>query len=151
MVNGIDLQRAKYDPSEFFINSDKSEYGADEDEDNDPKQPTTLQGEKKQEDLAPTFQSSALDPDLENLCTTCVASKSTRTVKRHKSMTPTNEKLDEVHADLWGPHDPPSRPGKVYAAILMCECTRKTWSLYLCTKDEFVDAFQSATKSKRSE
>lgn len=58
-------------------------------------------------------------------------------------MTPIHEKLEEVHADLWGPHDPPSRSGKVYAAILMCECTRKTWTLYLRTKNEFVDAFQS--------
>lgn len=57
-------------------------------------------------------------------------------------MTPTTNKLEEVHADLWGPHDPPSQSGSAYAAILMCEYTRKTWTLYHRGKDNFVDAFQ---------
>lgn len=133
LVNGIDLQQAKYNPSEVFIDLDKSEY--DTDEDNNPNQ----SDKQKDADQALTFQTSALDPaletstinpDLKKLCTTCIASKSTRTVKRHKSMTPANEKLEEVHADLWGPHDPPSRSGNAYAAILICEYTQKTWTLY---------------------
>ncbi len=57
--------------------------------------------------------------------------------------TPTTEKLEEVHAELWCPHDPPSRSGNTYAGILMCEKTRKTWTLYLRSTDEFVDAFQA--------
>ncbi len=57
-------------------------------------------------------------------------------------MTPTKEKLEEVHADLWGPHHSASRSGNTYAAILMCKHSRKTWILYLRTKDEFVDAFK---------
>ncbi len=56
---------------------------------------------------------------------------------------PTTNKLEDVHADLWGPHDPPSQSGSVYAAILMCEHTRKTWTLYLRGKNDFVDAFQA--------
>ena len=58
-------------------------------------------------------------------------------------MTPTTSKLEEVHADLWGSHHPPSQSGSTYAAILMCEHTRKTWTLYLRGKDDFVDAFQA--------
>ena len=58
-------------------------------------------------------------------------------------MTPANKKLEVVQADLWGPHNPPPRSGNVYAALIMCECTRKTWILYLQTRDKFVDAFQS--------
>lgn len=58
-------------------------------------------------------------------------------------MTPTTSKLEEVHADLWGLHDPPSQSGSAYAAILMCEHTRKTWTLYLRGKDDFIDAFQT--------
>lgn len=58
-------------------------------------------------------------------------------------MIPTTSKLKEVHADLWGPHNPPSQSGSVYAGILMCEHTRKTWTLYLRGKDDFVDAFQA--------
>lgn len=36
-----------------------------------------------------------------------------------------------------------SRSGNTYAAIIMCEHTRKTWTLYFRGKDEFVDAFQA--------
>ncbi len=57
-------------------------------------------------------------------------------------MTPIKEKLEEVHAELLGPHHPASRSGNTYAAILMCEQSRKTWIIYLRTKDEFVDAFK---------
>ncbi len=57
-------------------------------------------------------------------------------------MTSTKEKLEEVHADLWEPHHPASRSGNTYAAILMCEHNRKSWILYLYTKDEFVGAFK---------
>ena len=56
-------------------------------------------------------------------------------------MTPANVKLEEVYADLWGSHNPPSRSGNVYTAIFMCEHTKKTWTLYLQSKDEFVDVF----------
>ncbi len=57
-------------------------------------------------------------------------------------MTPTKEKLEEVHADLWRPHHPASRSGNTYATILMCEHSRTTRIRYLRTKDEFVDAFK---------
>lgn len=139
MVDGIDLQQAKYDPSKAFIDSDESEHYTDDNQDADTA--TAPAPTFQTSALDPALESSAIDPDFEKLSTTCVASKSTRTVKRHKSMTPVNEKLEEVHADLWEPYDPISRSGNVYAAILMCEHTRKSWTLYLRTKDEFVDAF----------
>lgn len=41
-------------------------------------------------------------------------------------MTLANDKLEDVHANLWGPHNPPSRSGNVYTAILMCKHTKKT-------------------------
>lgn len=88
---------------------------------------------------------------LDKLCTPCVGSKSTRVVRRNKSMTPTTNKLEEVHADLWGPHDPPSQFGSTYAAILICEHTRKTWILYLRGKDDFIDAFQAWLPRAKSE
>lgn len=159
LVNGIDLYGAKYDPSEVFVDSEESEH--DTSEEDNTAEDVNVVDESEQHDtdtavaaltfqtsaidpaLDSTLETSAIDPDLEKLCTTCVASKSTRTVKRHKSMTPASEKLEEVHADLWGPHEPPSRSGNVYAAILMCERTRKTWILYLRSKDEFIDAFQT--------
>ncbi len=80
--------------------------------------------------------------DLDKLCTSCMRSKSTRVVRQNKSMTAITSKLEEVHADLWGLHDPPSQSGNIYAAILMCEHTQKTWTLYLRGKDDFIDVFQ---------
>lgn len=53
-----------------------------------------------------------------------------------------SEKLEEVHVDLWGPHNLPLLSGKTYAAILLDAKTRKTWVYYLRSKDEFVDLFQ---------
>lgn len=58
-------------------------------------------------------------------------------------MTEVKEKLEEVHVDLWGPHNPPLLSGKTYAAILLDAKTRKTWVMYLRLKDEFVDTFQT--------
>lgn len=92
--------------------------------------------------VAASTQANNLD-NLDKLYMPCVGSKSTRIVRQNKSMTVTTSKLEEVHADLWGPHDPLSRSGSTYAAILMCEHTKKTWTLYLRGKDEFIDAFQA--------
>ena len=57
-------------------------------------------------------------------------------------MTPTTRKLQEVHADLWGPHDPASISGKNYVALLLDKFTRKSWILLLRSKDKFFDAFK---------
>ena len=53
-----------------------------------------------------------------------------------------SRKLEEVHADLFGPHNPLSQSGSQYTAILMREHTRKTWTFYFRRKNDFVDAFQ---------
>lgn len=61
------------------------------------------------------------DNEMNKLCVPCVESKSTQVVRRNKTMTPTTKKLEKVHADLWGPHNPPSQSGSVYTAIFMCK------------------------------
>lgn len=49
------------------------------------------------------------DPDiLDKLCVLYIKSKWTRVVRQNKSMIATSNKLEEVHANLWGPYDPPS-------------------------------------------
>lgn len=58
-------------------------------------------------------------------------------------MIPTTDKLEEVNADLWGPHDPLFQPSSKYAVILMCEYTQKSWTLYLQRKNNFIDAFHA--------
>lgn len=66
-------------------------------------------------------------------------------------MTSTTSKLKEVHTNLWGPHILPSQFGSVYAEILICEQTQKTWTLYLQGKDNFVDVFQVWLPQVKSE
>ena len=133
LADGIDLdtEDKEYNPAEVLIESDESDVSDLSDSEESPDVRTTLVCQTRAEDI------------LDKLCEPCVGSKSTRVVRRNKTMTATTDKLEEVHADLWGPHDPPSQSGSSYAAILMCEHTRKTWTLYLQGKDDFVDAFQA--------
>ena len=79
--------------------------------------------------------------DVEELCETCIKSKHIRIVKS-KKMTPTTRRLQEVHADLWGPYEPASISGKSYVALLLDKFTRKSWLLILRSKDKFFDAFK---------
>lgn len=47
-----------------------------------------------------------------------------------------------MHVELWGLHDPITLLGNTSASILVYKKRAKTWVLYLCFKDDFVDAFQ---------
>ncbi len=102
LVGGIDLGPTKeYDPAEVFVDSEDSDDSGD-----DPQSPSE---EETDPSFARQIRANTDDNDPpDKLCTPCVGSESTRVVRRNKSMTPTTEKLEEVHADLWGPHDPPS-------------------------------------------
>ncbi len=149
LVNGVNLSLAKdYNPAEVLVDledSDIEDFG----EDSQPESKSTQHLIKPANiDLglaAHQLRTADIANDsevLDKLCTPCVGSKSTRIVRRNKNMCPTTSKLKQVHADLWGPNDPPSQSQSTYAVILMCEHTQKTWTLYLRGKDDFVDAFQ---------
>lgn len=140
LINGIDLQKAKYNISEIFIDLEKSEHNIGN-KDNIIEDNNVIDKLEWNTDIAIaalTFQTFASDPalnsvfktstinsDLEKFCITYIASKSTQTVKWYKSMTPANDKLKEVYIDFWGPHDPSLRSSNIYATILMCKYTRK--------------------------
>lgn len=51
-------------------------------------------------------------------------------------------KLEDVDVDLWGPHQPALFGGKHYAAVLIDGKTRKSWVIFIRSKDEFVEIFQ---------
>lgn len=143
LVDGINLDNnnKEYNPAEVLIDSDDSDMSKLSDPD---KKSLTQHPSTKATPTTVVRQIRTEDSDvLDKLCTPCVGSKSTRVVQRNKSMTPTTDKLEEVHANLWGLHDPPSQSSSTYATILMCEHTRKTWTLYLRRKDDFIDAFQA--------
>lgn len=61
------------------------------------------------------------DNEINKLCASCVKSKFTQVVRQNKTMIPTTKKLEKVHANLWGPHNPPSQSRSVYTAILICK------------------------------
>lgn len=117
-----------YDPTKVYSNSKQSNNN-----------PSDNKG------LVPTAKVSLLVPSPDNnfdsLCTPCIASKQTRIVIKNKPLSKASEKLNEVHVDLWGPHYPLSLLGKTYTAILLDAKTRKSWVLYLRSKDKFVDVF----------
>ena len=156
LVDGIDLGAIdkEYDLAKVLIDSDNSKTSDSEPTDlttNAPQIPEPLvtaqaivNRQKIPESLV-TAQAVAayqVSDVLDKICAPCVGSKSTRTVRRHKCMTPTTAKLEQVHIDFWGPHNPPSQSGSIYFVILIYENTQKTWTLYLRGKDDFVNAFQ---------
>lgn len=117
LVDGINIENNEYDPTKVFIDSDT--------ENNDDTSDTPIVSDP----TAPpelAANASETNSDFDHICGQCVGSKSTRVVIRNKSMTPTRERLEEVHADLWGPHYPAFRSGNTYVAILMYEHSRKT-------------------------
>ena len=60
--------------------------------------------------------------EIEKLCDPCIESKHTKVV-RHKEMTLTTKKLQEIHADLWGPYNPPLLLRKTYVGLLLDKFT----------------------------
>ena len=132
-----------YDPTEVY--SDSKQSGSDN-------QTGSHDDEHPNSKIAPIFTTTltkasllatSTDNNFDSLYTPCIASKQTRVVIQNKPMTEVNEKLEEVHVNLWGSHYPPSLSGKTYAAILLDAKTRKSWVVYLRSKDEFVDTFQT--------
>lgn len=130
LTTGIDLRNKDYDRSEIYSDSEAFEEETPSSESIPNSPPSEF-----------AKQSIPFD-DADKLCDPCVATKFTRVVQQ-KKMTPATQKLEEVHVDLWGPHYPPSFAGKQYAAILICSKTRKSWVIFLRTKDKFVDVFQT--------
>lgn len=96
----------EYDPTEVLVDSDNSNSDNSQTSDDDDVITNDVNTTHEPE---PAIAHQATDNDiLDKLCMPCVGSKSTRTIRRDKSMTTTTSKLEKVHADLWGPHEPPS-------------------------------------------
>lgn len=65
--------------------------------------------------------SKITNSNFDEICKPYIENKQTRVMRRYKPITPTEEKLEEVHIDLSRPHNPPSLSTSMYVAILMCE------------------------------
>lgn len=147
LLTGMGDFNTEYDPAEVYSDSEESEPEAERSPSPSPhtSEANSPVGTIPAQSYANSSEASArtiIDNDFDSLCSPCVASKQTCVVIRSKPMTKVEGKLDEVHVDLWGPHHPASLSGKTYAAILLDAKTRKTWVIYLRSKDEFIDAFQ---------
>ena len=114
LIDGIDLGEA-IGPDNKLYSSDSEPYDENNKSDKDA-------------DSKPTTINKTTEYNLngvEELCETCIESKHTRIVKS-KKMTPTTKRLQEVHADLWGPHKPAFISEKNYIALLFDKFTRKS-------------------------
>ncbi|SLM38755.1 hypothetical protein LPUS_09079 [Lasallia pustulata] len=80
------------------------------------------------------------DEDPPNVCIPCVQSKQTRIIQ-HTPMRVINRVLEQLHSDLWGPYDPESLGGSLYAVVLVDDYSKKSWVDFLMTKDGFYDWF----------
>lgn len=80
---------------------------------------------------------------LDKLCKLYIKSKLIQVVRYNKSMMATIDILKKVHINFWGLHNPLLQSENIYIAILICEYTRKTQTLYLQRRENFVDAFQA--------
>ena len=113
LVDKIDLGEAIGPDNELYSSDfepDDENNKSDEDADNEP---TTI-------NTATEYNLNG----VKELCKVCIKSKHTRIVKL-KKMIPTIKRLQEVHADLWGPHKPVSISGKNYVALLLDKFTCK--------------------------
>lgn len=119
LVDGISLEQEdkEYNPSEVLADSDDSDVSVSSDKEGLPTQSST------KTPVVVIHQTIENVDTIDKLCTPCVGSKSTWVVRRNQSMTTTTNKLEEVHADLWGPHDLPLQSKSTYVAILMCKYT----------------------------
>lgn len=84
---------------------------------------------------------SAVYQDFDSLCYPYVASSQICVVIRNRLMTIGEEKLDKVYIDLCEPNYPGFLADKTYMAICLDEKIRKTWLIYLQSKDEFAYIF----------
>ena len=68
-------------------------------------------------------------------CEHCVFGKATR-VKFAKTVHETQNQLDYIHSDLWGPSRVPSLGGARYFLTLIDDYFRKVWIYFLKNKNE---------------
>ena len=103
----------------------------------------TLNANNKHERLSPLMAiiNNPDNSEIKKLWDSYIKSKHTKIV-RHKKMTPTTRKLQEIHANLWESHDSSSLSGKTYIGLLLDKFIQKSWILLLKSKDELFNAFK---------
>lgn len=130
----MDNKNKEYNSIEILIKSDKSDVS----DLLDFKEPskdtvTTLVWQIKVENTN----------SLDKLCQPWVGCQLTKVLRHHKSTIAMKNKLEKVHANLWDLNNLPLQSRSTHAVILICEHIKKTWTLYLRGKNDFMDIFQT--------
>ncbi|KAH0658596.1 hypothetical protein KY289_027344 [Solanum tuberosum] len=68
-----------------------------------------------------------------NFCEHCVFGKQIRVKFSKKALHKTNDKLDYIHSDLWGPNIIPSKSGARYFMTLIDDYSKMVWVYFLKT------------------
>ena len=90
-------------------------------------------------------QGIELDPDSqESACDACIFVRATRLpMSKPRISVPAKHFGDEVHTDVWGPSNIPTRQGRRYFVSFTDDCTRFTVIFLIRTKDEALEAYKT--------
>jgi len=87
----------------------------------------------------------------DRLCDACVKGKQIRTSFKTKDVISTNNVLDVLHMDLFGPSRTASLAGNLYALVIVDDFSRYTWNLFLASKNDAYKAFKKLAKVLHNE
>lgn len=94
----LDIKNKVYNPAEVLIESDES----------DVSDPSDFKEPPDSLIIIHTILACPIrtKDTLDKLCGPCIKSKLTQVIRCNKSMTVTTNKLEELHANLWGSYNP---------------------------------------------
>nr|GEX49740.1 retrovirus-related Pol polyprotein from transposon TNT 1-94 [Tanacetum cinerariifolium] len=72
----------------------------------------------------------------DQLCSFCELSKAKRSSFKSKAVPSSKGRLNLLHMDLCGPMRVASINRKKYVLVIVDDCSKYTWTLFLCSKDE---------------
>ena len=81
--------------------------------------------------------------EREELCSSCVAFKQTRTLFPSSTKYRASRPLELIHGDLYGPFSLETLSGSKYFLLLVDDCTRMLWVSLLKQKSKAFEAFKS--------
>ena len=85
--------------------------------------------------------------EIDDICEACVKGKQTRTSFKSKQDITSTRPLELIHMDLCGPMRTKSNGGKRYMFVIVDDYSRFTWTLFLASKDEAFEEFESFIKN----
>ena len=74
-------------------------------------------------------------------CERCIAGKAKRQTFKSSPAPFSSEPLELIHGDLVGPAE--TIGGKLYACVLVCDCTRYLWVFFMKSEDETLRNFET--------